>query len=376
KDQIAAVAPLLSTSSSPARAELPVRPASREAAREELAARGLPLSPLVVDRILLALLASPRAGSLVLLSDPSGRAPAALTDLFEGGDGALVSVRAEWEAESGLLGRVSPDGLRFVPAPFTEAARRASAHALTTAGAPTPVPFILHLRGVDRADPSRYAAGLTAALDTDRRLELYPRSLNSRWRAELEQMKTKRAHDSNRFAELEQAFSAEALGGGDPQHAWQLKLTNSTIIVATLTDEPSAERLASLQDHGFFVQLPSPALADVLSRGSGGAQQRLQLPKGPDGPIAYRETRALVEDGLRVLLPLLPPPAPRLGRQLAALLSEAARWEMEDDAELAGHLLALTALPRLRAGDAGPIEQLASRDWVTDGFAADLEPLL
>lgn len=368
KDQIASVAPLLAASRTE-RPALPVRPATRETVRAELASRGLPLPAPVVDRLLLATMASAPAGALTLLSDPSGRAPDALADLFEAGDGAVVSVRAGWSGEADLLGRVSPDGLRFVPSPFTEAARRASAHALTGAARGAPAPFFLHLRDADRADPRRYAAGLIAALDGDRRLELYPRSLNARWLAELEQMKTRRAQDSNRFAELQQAFSAEALGGSDPKDAWRLQLPPHTIVLATLHHRPAAP----LTEHGFFVALPPPALDDVLAQPADGGRHRLQLPARSDAPLDYDETRAAVEDGLRTLLPLLPPPAPRLGRQLVSLISEAARWEIPDGPELAAHLLALTALPRLRDGDPAPLAQLASRDWIPAAFAAELD---
>ena len=375
RSQIDTLSPLLS-SSERSRPALPSRPASRAAAREELSARGLPASPEMVDRLLLAYLSSPQAGTLLLLSDPTGSAPSALADMFDGSADATVSVRAEWSAESDLLGRVSPDGLRFVPAPFTEAARQASAHALVTAQQGQTAPFLLHLRDADRADPSRYAAGLLAALDSDRQLELYPRSLNARWRAELEQMKTKRAYDSNRFAELEQAFSPEALGGVGAESAWRLTLPPHAVVLATLTWATLSGHMAALREHSFIIQLPTPNLADVLSSPTKRQRSRLTLPPRPQGPYTFPTTRALVEDGLRTLLPMLPPPAPRLGRQLAALISEAARWEMEDGAELAGHLLALTALPRLRGDNRDPLIQLASRDWITDAFGTDIANLL
>lgn len=375
REQIATVAPLLAATAR-VRPKLPTRTATRTAVREELIARGLSLTPTQVDRLLLATLSSPRAGVLLALSDPTGRASDVLSDLFEGADDTVVPVRAEWRAESDLLGRVSPDGLRFVPAPFTEAARRAGAHAITVDMKNKPAPFLLHLRGADRADVNRYAAGLLAALGTDRRLELYPRSLNARWIAELEQMKAARSHDSNRFAELEQAFSAEALGGGDPKSAWQLQLPPHTVVLATLAQRQLSGTLSMLREHCFFVPLPPPDLSDVLSLNSEGQQHRLLLSPLPANAGDFSKSRAMVEEGLRTLLPILPPPSQSLGRQLSALFSEASRWKMDDGPELAGHILSLTALPRLRGDNREPLVQLAALHWVTRTFGEDINGLL
>ncbi|MEL6345072.1 MAG: hypothetical protein AAFV53_18330 [Myxococcota bacterium] len=368
RKQIASVAPLLVEE---APEHLPERAATREAVQLELAARGLPLSLRDSDRLLLAALAAPDAGALVVLSAPSAAiapmAASALGGLFARANFAQIAIRSEWKSEADLLGRLSPDGQRFLPGPLTEATRRAAAHALVNAMGTDAAPFILHLAGVDRADPQQVAAGLLSALGADRRMQLYPRSLNARWLAEREEMRAHRSREGGRLAELEQAFSDEALGGTPPEKAWRLHLPQHLSLLASRAsnDRPLS---GALLEHSFMVTLPPMDLAAALAPPPTEPRGRLILPPRPEAPADYPQARAHIEAGLRTLLPAMPPPSPRLGRQIAALLAEAARWEMPDDNALAAHALLLLALPRLRTDQstAEVLANLATQSWLTD----------
>ena len=342
--RVSAMAPLLQTEDPIT--ELPTRPATLEAFREELDARAPGLSSQCADRILLALTAAQDLGSPVLLAGPeSAEVAAALPDIIDGAGRRHVPVRPEWSGEADLLGRVEGD--RFVASGFTEAIQTAAVHAVQAARA---APFFVWLEGMDRADTHHYTPSLLAALERDRRVSLYPRSLNHAWMES---------------------------GTVTDEHAWQLALPPGLVLLGTL--EGHGTLPATLTERCLVLRLPTPDLAAALSFSGSGGISRLTLPDQParDARVAFPKSWRNLLEALTLLRPLGIRSSRRLGRQAAALLGRAAAWGMSDGPEVSAHLVELLLLGRLQpTHNTDPLRTLLTCDWLTQELRSTIEEMV
>lgn len=312
----------------------------------------------VPRRFLGCVRAAQHVGALVLLSGTTGTGKSALVrnvgDILHGGGVAEIAVRPEWLQASDLLGYIDPIEQIFMPTEFVAALQRAGAIADGQ-----DAPFLVLLDEMNLARIESYGADLLSRLELPadhpgRALDLYPESVNTRWKRELAELQE--ANDSERKARRA-TLESWLLADGRLHDAHRLSIPGNLCLVGTLnTDQHTHELSPKVLDRAFVLQRADPSVEETFAlprlQNIEAGRGSLRLPPRPspfpalDDWDGLQRIRQSLTELLRHWSKFGFAPSRRLVRNARVYLAYA---ELDDEEfqDAMGDLLHLLLLPRV-----------------------------